>query len=98
MLLGRKRDATGARRAFEEALSLDPHSTAATVGLLSLDLAAGRQDAVRERAPHIEQAPHARADMLLVAGRVYAAVNDLTAAERVLRCETLSSSRSVRLA
>jgi putative PEP-CTERM system TPR-repeat lipoprotein len=75
----------GARKAFSAALKAAPSSAVALRGLLELDIQAKRPGDSKQRIEaHLKQFPQdARA--LVIAGRTYAAVGDLAAAESALR-------------
>ena len=75
----------GARSAFTAALKAAPGSTIALRGLLALDIQAKRPGDSKQRIEaHLKQFPQ-DAQALVIAGRAYAAVGDLAAAESVLR-------------
>jgi tetratricopeptide (TPR) repeat protein len=74
-----------ARAAFERALSREPQSLEAWAGLVSLDIRSGDTDAVRDRVGKRLSTGPPSPELLLVAGRAYAGIHDLGAAERALR-------------
>lgn len=89
LLLGeiqvRQADPVAARQSFARALDSDPRAVEALAGLVNLDLNAKRHDeAVRRVQAQIAKAPDS-ANLLLVAGRTYAATGDLVRAEASLR-------------
>jgi tetratricopeptide (TPR) repeat protein len=89
-----KKDYAGAARMFEQSLTLDPDQLDATAGLVGLDLVGGRKDAARTRtASRIARTPN-DANVLLFAGRTYAAMGDTKQAEesfkKVLEVDALN--------
>jgi tetratricopeptide (TPR) repeat protein len=81
----RRGDADPARRAFARALELDPKSIEALSGLVSLDLKARRPaDARRRIEAQLLKVPN-DARLLLLAGRTFAATNDLRLSEEALK-------------
>ena len=81
----RRGDADPARRAFARALELDPTSIEALSGLVSLDLKARRPaDARRRIEAQLLKVPN-DARLLLLAGRTFAATNDLRQSEEALK-------------
>jgi tetratricopeptide (TPR) repeat protein len=84
MLLGLKHDYSGARKAFEEALQLQPANIEALDGLVAIDLATKDYASARARVDaRIASAPTAQ--LLTLAARTYGATGDLAGAERLLR-------------
>jgi Flp pilus assembly protein TadD len=85
MIAGSRGDVAGARASFERALKTSPNDVDALLGLVSLDLAAGRTtDAVgRIDAALAKGTPGP--SLLMVAARTYASVNDTARAEAILR-------------
>jgi len=74
-----------ARASFEQALKLDPDSQDAFYGLVRADLVAKRPDAARARMEaRLERAPN-DPGVLLIAGRVFAEINDTGKAEAAFR-------------
>jgi tetratricopeptide (TPR) repeat protein len=80
-----KKNIPGARAAYDQALQLDPKSFAAVSGLVALDMLERKPDAALKRveARQAEDANDPR--FLLLASRVYLAVNNQTKAEQALR-------------
>ena len=74
-----------ARTAFQTAFDLDPRSIAALSGLTMLDVQQGRTKDARARVERRLPAEPGRVQLLLLAGRVFAADGDLVKAEIVLR-------------
>jgi putative PEP-CTERM system TPR-repeat lipoprotein len=86
VLAASRNNVSGAKAAFERALSIDRESIEAFGGLLALDL--NRKDfaAAKQRVDRrLESETAPSAALLLLAGRTYASANDLPATERVLR-------------
>ena len=80
-----REDSESARRAFEQALELDPDFVQAHGGMLVLDVQAGRPaDARRRLDRRLANAPN-NTGLLVLAARAYAADQDLEAAEEALR-------------
>jgi tetratricopeptide (TPR) repeat protein len=85
-LLAAARGETGvARASFERALSLESRSLDALSGMIALDLRARDHAAARQRLEQRLGAGVPTPDVLLLAARTYASMNDLDAAERMLR-------------
>jgi tetratricopeptide (TPR) repeat protein len=84
-LAAERGDLKTARGAFDQALALEPASLEAFAGLLSVDLRERNADAVRLRLSNRLGQPNASPQLLLIAGRAYASINELASAERVLR-------------
>ena len=80
-----RRNLPMARAAYERALQLDPRSFPAIAGLTALDMADKKGDAARARVDAALAAAPNNVGLLLLASRVYLAVNDLQTAERTLR-------------
>jgi Flp pilus assembly protein TadD len=74
-----------ARAAFERALALDSRSIEAVAGLIALDLAAKDFASARKRVEARLADGEPGPELLLLAGRTYAATRDIPAAEQVLR-------------
>ncbi len=85
MLLGRKKDMVGARKEFEQALTLDPNSVEALGGLVALDLATKQPDAARARLTDRVGRDDASPAVLMLAARTQAATGDLAGSEQLLR-------------
>jgi tetratricopeptide (TPR) repeat protein len=78
-------DAAGARKAYQAAYDADPRTIAAVAGLTVLDSKEGRLAEARRRLEARLQLEPDRPTLLLWAGKVCIGLNDLPAAERVLR-------------
>ena len=85
MLLGRRNNKPEARAAFERALQMQPDALEAVGGLVALDLSEHRLPDARARADRLNQSATTPIVGLMLAGRTYAAVGDLAAAERTFR-------------
>lgn len=85
ILLARKKDLAGARRAFEEALSLDPESVEAVGGLVSTDIASRQPDAARARVATYLTRKDVTPPALMLAARTYSMTGDPATAEQLLR-------------
>jgi tetratricopeptide (TPR) repeat protein len=84
-LLAIKGDAVGARRAFDQALALNPNEMEALGGLVALDFQANNGAAARARIDARVGADTKDPQLLLLAARVYATTGDTGATERTLR-------------
>ncbi|HXH05809.1 MAG TPA: tetratricopeptide repeat protein [Vicinamibacterales bacterium] len=85
ILQGRRKDAAGARRLFEQALALEPAATEAVAGLVALDIAAKQPEAARRRVDEYIGRPGATIEAQMLAARTYFAIGDRRAAEAMLR-------------
>ena len=84
LILAAQNNPAEARHAMEEALRLDPESIEAISGLVSLDLASGKNSAARARiAVEVKTRPD-RAELWLIGARVEVLARDFPAAERSL--------------
>jgi len=80
-----KRDFPAARKAFEEALKVDPASIDALTGLAGADIGAGNPAAARARIEaELAKAPD-RTGLLLLAAKVYGATREFPKAEAALK-------------
>jgi tetratricopeptide (TPR) repeat protein len=80
-----KGNAAGARQAFQTAFDADPSSIAALSGLTLLDVQQRRLAEARARVEKRVAAEPKRADLLVVAAKVYVAEGNLAKAEQALR-------------
>ena len=78
-------DRPAARRAYEQALALDPRSFEAVNGLVRLDLLNGQIARARATADRMLATAPNRAEMLALTARAHAADKDLAGAEKLLR-------------
>jgi putative PEP-CTERM system TPR-repeat lipoprotein len=85
LLLGRRRDLAGARKAFEAALKSDPDSVEALEGLVALDLTAKQPVSALERVTGRAARADATTGLLMLAARTHATAGDLEGAEKLLR-------------
>ncbi len=85
VLAASKGDTVAARRAFDKALELDPSSLEGLAGLLALDLNARDLTAAKARMDRRLEGGRVTPELLVLAARTYTSVNDLPAAEQVLR-------------
>jgi tetratricopeptide (TPR) repeat protein len=85
LLLGRKKDLAGARRAFDEAVKLAPSSVDALNGLIAIDFAERRPDAAKARIAERVKDDTASVDLLMLAGRTYMTAGDAAEAEKLYR-------------
>jgi tetratricopeptide (TPR) repeat protein len=85
VLLVRRKDLRAARRAFEEALALDPRSVEAVGGLVSVDLGERQPDAARARVAMYAGRQDVTPPELMLAARTYSRTGDQHSAEQVLR-------------
>jgi len=76
---------TAARRSFERALQLDPNSTEALAGLVSLDVGAKRVAEAKARIEAYLPKAARNPSVLVLAAQVYAAAGDGAKAEGLLR-------------
>jgi tetratricopeptide (TPR) repeat protein len=80
-----RKNRIAARSYFERSLALEPDAFEPLDGLIALDLADGRGGAARARLDaQLARRPRSTA-LLVLAGRVYSAVNDFSAAESALK-------------
>jgi len=84
-LLLLKKDKVGARREYERAIKLDPHSVDALAGMTSLDISEGQLAKARARLDAELAGPQPNSAVLLLAARTDLVAADLTAAETKLR-------------
>jgi tetratricopeptide (TPR) repeat protein len=84
-LYAMKGDSTGARGAFERALTIDPKDIEALSGLTALDIQAKNPAAARARVDAHLVANQNDPRLLLLAARLYTVLGDANAAERTLR-------------
>ena len=84
VLAGLKNDPRTARAEFERALAIDANSIEALTGLIELDIRARDSQSARNRIEGRVKG-NATPEMLLLAARTYAALNDLPATEAFLR-------------
>jgi tetratricopeptide (TPR) repeat protein len=80
-----RKDLTGAERAFATAEKLQPSSTPAAAGLVTVDLLSGRAESARRRVDALTANPSASVDSLMLAARTYGGLRDLARAEALLR-------------
>jgi tetratricopeptide (TPR) repeat protein len=80
-----KKNPTEARAAFERALELDANQPDALAGVTTLDLQTGNVAAARARVERRLAAHPRDPDALMFAARIYFAIRDFPASERVLR-------------
>jgi putative PEP-CTERM system TPR-repeat lipoprotein len=85
VLAAERKDVSGARAAFGQAMRLDPQSLEAFAGMLMLDIKARDFASAKTRLGHRLASGKPTPELLLLAGRTYAAANDLKAAEDVLQ-------------
>jgi tetratricopeptide (TPR) repeat protein len=85
LVAGARLQTVQARAAFERALSIDRRSIEAVAGLIALDLAAKDFASARTRIEARLADGEPEPELLLLAGRTYAAMKDIPAAEQVLR-------------
>ncbi len=85
VLLGLQRDPAGARRAFQNALRLQPGLLEATAGLVALDMAQKDTGAALSRVDALISSPDADPAALMLAARTYAGSGNLRTAEELLR-------------
>jgi Tfp pilus assembly protein PilF len=94
VLAGARNQMGTAREAFERALEIDSGSIDALTGLIALDIRARDFASARKRIEDQVLVGTPRADQLLLAARSYGSMNDLDAAERMLR-RTIEASPSL---
>jgi tetratricopeptide (TPR) repeat protein len=80
-----RKNIPAARAAYERALTLDPRSYPAFAGLTALDMVENKTSEARGRVEARLAATPNDVRVLMLASRVYLAVNDLGTAERTLR-------------
>jgi Tfp pilus assembly protein PilF len=85
LLLLAKNDRAGARAAFTQALQLDPNSREGLGGLVTVDMAEGKQADARRRVERRLAVAPDDVDALLLAARVYMAEREAERAEATLR-------------
>jgi tetratricopeptide (TPR) repeat protein len=85
VLAASRNDLGAARASFNRALTLAPESIEALAGVLALELRAKQHQAVADRLSRRLSAGSPSSELLLLAGRTYAAMDDFRSAERVLR-------------
>jgi tetratricopeptide (TPR) repeat protein len=86
VLAASRNDVTSAKASFERARAIDRDSIEAFAGLLALDLNRKDFSAAKARLDgRLETETTPSAGLLLLAGRTYASMNDLPAAEKSLR-------------
>jgi len=91
-----KRDFAGAGSAYERALSLSPASVEALAGLTTVELLQNKGPQARQRIEARLATEPNRADLLIIAGQVYANQRDFGKAEAVLRHAIQSDATSSR--
>ena len=84
MLAGHQGNAAAAKSHFDRAVQLQPTNDTALMGLVALDLAAGRNAEARRRID-ARRSTNPTAPLLTLAARTYAATHDREAAEKALR-------------
>ena len=84
-MLALKGDRATAARNFDEALALEPDYLDATAGLVSLDLTTRQFDSARNRVVARLARTPTDSNVLLLAGKTYAAIGDTKGAEEAMR-------------